>query len=132
MRSPGAAILRGSQCTGVAQAPAEPGGSSSHRRSWITFTPALTKTWDRCRKGPAGGASPEPHAKYIPTWMPNWGIRALHISHLHALAVGDLPLHHLEPFDRILIVQSRMEEMVLLTADRMFEKYSAKTFWCGT
>jgi PIN domain nuclease of toxin-antitoxin system len=64
--------------------------------------------------------------------MLNWGIRALDISHLHALAVGDLPLHHQDPFDRILIVQARMEQMVLLTADRMFEEYSVKTFWCGT
>ena len=51
--------------------------------------------------------------------MLNWGVRALDISHLHALAVGDLPLHHQDPFDRILIAQARMEEMVLLTADRL-------------
>ena len=31
------------------------------------------------------------------------------ISHLHALAVGDLPLHHQDPFDRILIVQAVTE-----------------------
>src|SRR5258708_40366146 len=71
---------------------------------------------------------PEPPAKYIPTWMLNWGIRALDISHLHALGVGDLPLHHQDPFDRILIVQARMEEMVLLTADRIFEKSPVKPF----
>ena len=71
-------------------------------------------------------------AKCVPTWMLNWGIRALEISHLHALAVGDLPFHHQDPFDRMLIVQATMEEMVLLTADRMFEKYSVETLWCGT
>lgn len=75
---------------------------------------------------------PEPPAKYIPTWMLNWGIRALDISHLHALTVSDLPLHHQDPFDRILIVQARIEQMVLLTADRVFEKYPVQTFWCGT
>lgn len=53
------------------------------------------------------------------------------ISHLHALAVGDLPLHHQDPFDRILIVQAVAEDMVLLTADRMLQKYSVKTVWCG-
>jgi PIN domain nuclease of toxin-antitoxin system len=74
---------------------------------------------------------PEPPAKYVPKWMLNWGIHALDISHLHALAVGDLPLHHQDPFDRILIVQAMAEGMVLLTADRMFEKYSVKTLWCG-
>lgn len=53
------------------------------------------------------------------------------ISHLHALAVGDLPLHHQDPFDRILIVQAVAEDMVLLTADRMLQKHSVKTLWCG-
>ncbi|MGA8871649.1 MAG: type II toxin-antitoxin system VapC family toxin [Candidatus Acidiferrales bacterium] len=61
---------------------------------------------------------PEPPVKYIPKWMLNWGIRGLDISHLHALAVGDLPLRHQDPFDRILIVQAVTEGMVLLTADR--------------
>ena len=74
---------------------------------------------------------PEPPVKYIPKWMLDWGIRALDISHLHALAVGDLPLHHQDPFDRILIVQAMTEGMVLLTADRMFEKYSVEMIWSG-
>lgn len=70
-------------------------------------------------------------SKCVPTWMLNWGIRALEISHLHALAVGDLPFHHQDPFDRMLIVQAMMEGMVLLTADRLFEKYAVETLWCG-
>lgn len=74
---------------------------------------------------------PEPPAKCIPAWMREWGIRALDISHLHALAVSDLPWHHQDPFDRILIVQATMEDMVLLTSDRMFAKYPVKTIWCG-
>src|SRR5260370_16475892 len=48
---------------------------------------------------------PEPPAKYIPTWMLNWGIRALDISHLHALRVTNLPPHHHNPFYRFPIVQ---------------------------
>ena len=75
---------------------------------------------------------PEPPAKYVPKWMLNWGIKRVGISHLHALAVGELPAHHQDPFDRILIVQAVTEEMVLLTADRMFQKYPVKTIWCGT
>jgi PIN domain nuclease of toxin-antitoxin system len=75
---------------------------------------------------------PEPPTRYVPAWMRKWGIRPLDISHLHALAVSDLPMHHQDPFDRILIVQARMEEMVLLTADRIIEKYPVRTLWCGT
>jgi hypothetical protein len=50
---------------------------------------------------------------------------------LFASAV-ELPLHRQDPFDRILIVQAVTEDLVLLTADRMFQKYSVKTVWCGT
>jgi PIN domain nuclease of toxin-antitoxin system len=74
---------------------------------------------------------PELPARYVPKWMLNWGIAGLDISHLHALAVGELPPYHQDPFDRILIAQAVAEGMVLLTADRMFEKYSVETLWCG-
>ncbi len=75
---------------------------------------------------------PEAPTKCVPKWMLNWGIRPLEISHLHALAVGELPQHHQDPFDRILIVQAVTEGIVLLTADRMFERYSVEMIWCGT
>ena len=74
---------------------------------------------------------PEPPAQYIPAWIGRWGIHPLDITHFHALAVSGLPPHHQDPFDRILVAQANLEQMVLLTADRMFEKYSVKLFWCG-
>jgi len=41
----------------------------------------------------------------------------------HAYAVGDLPLHHRDPFDRMLIAQARLEDLTILTHDAVFEKY---------
>jgi PIN domain nuclease of toxin-antitoxin system len=76
-------------------------------------------------------AMPEPPAKYIPEWLQRWGLRGLDITHLHALAAGELPIHHQDPFDRVLIAQARLEQMVLLTADQVFERYDVETFWCG-
>ena len=73
----------------------------------------------------------EPPADCIPLWLREWRIRPLEISHLHALSVSDLPLHHQDPFDRMLIAQARMERMVLMTADRVFGKYPVETLWCG-
>lgn len=69
--------------------------------------------------------------QYVPAAMVQWGIRALEITQLHALAACELPLHHQDPFDRMLIAQARLEEMVLLTADRMFEEYDLELLWCG-
>lgn len=75
---------------------------------------------------------PEPPAICIVRWMQERGIRALEISHRHALGVGELPPHHQDPFDRMLIAQAQMEGMTLLTADRVFERYGVAMIWCGT
>jgi PIN domain nuclease of toxin-antitoxin system len=78
-----------------------------------------------------------PPGEYIPKWQVAYGIRPLPISQLHALELDDLPMKpdHKDPFDRMLIVQARSEEMVLLTSDRAVTKYAAnypaQTFWCG-
>ena len=47
----------------------------------------------------------------------------LAISHVHALAVADLPPHHRDPFDRILVAQARIEGLTLVTADSALEPY---------
>ena len=73
---------------------------------------------------------PEPAASYVPKRLSVEGIRPLVITHSHALAVGELPLHHQDPFDRMLIAQARSENMVLMTADPVFAKYAVKTLWC--
>jgi PIN domain nuclease of toxin-antitoxin system len=45
--------------------------------------------------------------------------------------VYDLPLYHGDPFDRLLIAQAVVEEMTILTSDRMFRKYPVDVVWCG-
>jgi PIN domain nuclease of toxin-antitoxin system len=53
----------------------------------------------------------------------------LPITFGHAEAVGELPLHHRDPFDRMLIVQARMEGLTIVTADRKFEPYDPAVIW---
>ena len=45
------------------------------------------------------------------------------VSHEHALQLALLPLHHRDPFDRILIAQAQVEGLHLMTADRQFKSY---------
>jgi PIN domain nuclease of toxin-antitoxin system len=42
---------------------------------------------------------------------------------VHAVAVRDLPLHHRDPFDRLLIAQARCERFTLVTSDRAMTAY---------
>lgn len=47
----------------------------------------------------------------------------LPLSVRHGLAVGELPPHHGDPFDRMLISQARVEGLTLVTADRKLSAY---------
>lgn len=55
------------------------------------------------------------------------GIRVLGLEAGHALAVGQLPLHHRDPFDRLLIAQAQAEGLTLVTADRRIPAYEVAT-----
>src|SRR5260370_12085119 len=67
---------------------------------------------------------PKAPSEFIPHALRSWAIRPLNITHEHALRAGELPAHHRDPFDRLLISQSLSERMTLLTADRVFQKYN--------
>jgi PIN domain nuclease of toxin-antitoxin system len=47
----------------------------------------------------------------------------------HALHILDLPMHHRDPFDRLLMAQSRVEGMPILTADSVFADYDVDVVW---
>src|ERR1700731_1948724 len=66
---------------------------------------------------------PDSPVTYVPKRLADQDIRPLPITHLHALSVYALPGHHQDPFDRLIISQAKAEEMVILTADRAFQKY---------
>lgn len=48
---------------------------------------------------------------------------ALDITTEHALAVENLPPHHKDPFDRMLIAQAQIEKLTLITRDEKIKKY---------
>jgi PIN domain nuclease of toxin-antitoxin system len=51
------------------------------------------------------------------------GMRILGLSPEHGLGVADLPLHHRDPFDRLLIAQARHERLTVVTSDERFAEY---------
>ena len=55
----------------------------------------------------------------------------LAVQHAHALAVSALPLHHRDPFDRLLIVQAVAEDASLVTSDNAFRAYDVDVVWAG-
>jgi PIN domain nuclease of toxin-antitoxin system len=51
------------------------------------------------------------------------GARLLNLSPEHGLGIAELPLHHRDPFDRLLISQARSEGLAIVTADPQFARY---------
>ncbi|MBI4473696.1 MAG: type II toxin-antitoxin system VapC family toxin [Acidobacteria bacterium] len=47
----------------------------------------------------------------------------------HALAAGNLPLHHEDPFDRMLIAQAQLENLTIVTHDEAFRPYKVGILW---
>ncbi|MBF0227653.1 MAG: type II toxin-antitoxin system VapC family toxin [Desulfobacterales bacterium] len=56
-------------------------------------------------------------------------IQILHINKEHLMILKELPFHHKDPFDRLLIAQSIQENLTIVTADSYFKSYSVKTLW---
>ncbi|MDD2741233.1 MAG: type II toxin-antitoxin system VapC family toxin [Rhodocyclaceae bacterium] len=61
---------------------------------------------------------------HIARYFSESGYRRLPIEPEHAVAVEDLPAHHNDPFDRILVAQALVEPMRLMTHDALVALYS--------
>jgi PIN domain nuclease of toxin-antitoxin system len=59
------------------------------------------------------------------------GLRILGLAPDHGLAVAGLPMHHRDPFDRLLISQARCEGLTMLTADARMADYDVALIDAG-
>jgi PIN domain nuclease of toxin-antitoxin system len=57
------------------------------------------------------------------------GIEILPIHLNHLLVLRELPLHHRDPFDRLLISQAQAEKLTLVSGDRVFINYPVNIRW---
>jgi PIN domain nuclease of toxin-antitoxin system len=93
---------------------------------------SAASSWETSIKAASGKLPlPEPPALYVPKHLAAQEVRPLPITHTHTLGVAELPLHHKDPFDRLLIAQAKAEGMTILTADRSFGWYGVGVLWCG-
>ena len=72
---------------------------------------------------------PAPPQEFVPTRMQLTRMLPLVVTHAHALRVAELPWHHCDPFDRLLVAQAQTESLSLLTADRQLRPYDVPMVW---
>jgi PIN domain nuclease of toxin-antitoxin system len=66
---------------------------------------------------------PAPLAEYVASCSAEDGLVLLAVQPVHAMRVAELPLHHRDPFDRMLVAQAQIEGVSLMSADRTLAKY---------
>jgi PIN domain nuclease of toxin-antitoxin system len=57
------------------------------------------------------------------------GFKLLPVNFEHTLILRDLPLHHRDPFDRMIIAQSITESLTIISKDKNFSLYPIKLLW---
>lgn len=72
---------------------------------------------------------PEEPETYIPSRMASNRFESLPIQVSHVLQVAKLPDLHRDPFDRVLVAQSQVEQMPILTIDALIRQYPVTTIW---
>jgi PIN domain nuclease of toxin-antitoxin system len=71
----------------------------------------------------------EASSTYLPNALARTGFELLPISLAHATGVESLPLHHKDPFDRLLIAQALAEGIPLVSADVAHDPYGVTRLW---
>jgi PIN domain nuclease of toxin-antitoxin system len=91
---------------------------------------SIASVWEILIKVQSGKLNlPRPAAPYVLRKLAENGIEMLPISIDHLLALERLPMHHRDPFDRMLIAQSMEEGWPIITADPVFKQYPIRVIW---
>lgn len=91
---------------------------------------SVASVWEILIKVRAGKlVLPRPTGPYLVRQLAENRIELLPITLDHVLRIENLPVHHRDPFDRILIAQSLVQKLPLVTADPLFDRYSVEVIW---
>lgn len=72
---------------------------------------------------------PEDLEPFLTDQLQREAIEVLPVYLSHAMGVYNLPDHHRDPFDRLLVAQCATEDLPLLSADAAFERYPIEVIW---
>lgn len=107
----------------------DPGRLSDDTRAVVhdvrnTLLLSAASTWEIAIKYRLGKLPlPEPPTSYVPDRMRRSGTAALPVEHAHTLRTAELPDHHRDPFDRVLVAQAQLLGLTIITADPQLSAY---------
>jgi PIN domain nuclease of toxin-antitoxin system len=91
---------------------------------------SIASIWETLIKVQTGKLDlPQPAGAYLIRKLAENSIETLAINLDHLLAFESLPMHHRDPFDRVLIAQAIEENLPIVTADPVFSRYPVEVIW---
>jgi len=91
---------------------------------------SVASLWEMAIKVSLGKLQIEqPFETFISQQLTLNGIGILSLSLEHTAAIATLPFHHRDPFDRLIAVQARLEQMPLVSVDKIFDAYAIERVW---
>jgi PIN domain nuclease of toxin-antitoxin system len=91
---------------------------------------SMASLWEIAIKANPGKlAFARPLGQFIPEQLALNYVRLLDILLPHVLQVGALSLYHRDPFDRMIIAQSLVENLPVLSSDNAFDAYGVNRIW---
>lgn len=91
---------------------------------------SVASLWEIAIKNNIGKLSlSAPFEIFIPQQLTHNQIEILPITLQHLNLIITLPLHHRDPFDRLLICQSLAEQIPILSADKTLDRYFVNRIW---
>ncbi|MBA2767306.1 MAG: type II toxin-antitoxin system VapC family toxin [Solirubrobacterales bacterium] len=92
----------------------------------MSFRFSIASLWETAIKVAVGKLRAPPD---LPAVVLRRGFTILPVSAEHAWAVRELPHHHGDPFDRMLVAQAQVEGLPIATADPRFAAYGIRVVW---
>jgi PIN domain nuclease of toxin-antitoxin system len=91
---------------------------------------SIASAWEMAIKASLGRLTlAQPLEQLLPAQLAANGISILPIGLSHTFRVSSLPLHHRDPFDRMLVAQSLVEQMPLVSVDAALDAYGIRRLW---
>ena len=95
-------------------------------QTWLS----VASLWEILIKAQIGKMPlPQPTGPFVMAKLRLNGVQILPVKADHVLRIESLPIHHSDPFDRMLIAQGIEEKLPLVTADRIFARYPVEVIW---
>lgn len=93
----------------------------------VLVSPAVA--WELAIKTELGKLDALPLIVDLPSYVSEEGFTELPITMTHATRAGLLPLHHRDPFDRLLVAQAQELGIPIVSSDRLLDRYGIQRIW---